>query len=109
MRSPGYGFLSERRFRQKVEKAGLIWIGPPASAIERGSKTEARALMITANVPVVPGTKGAVNSADRKPSSLLKRRIHGIIESRRRQWWLVGVCASCARRKTGRRTQRRSA
>lgn len=63
---PGYGFLSENAgFADKVEKSGLIWIGPPASAIEKmGSKTEARALMMAAGVPVVPGTKGAVNNAD---------------------------------------------
>ncbi|MCB9366571.1 MAG: acetyl-CoA carboxylase biotin carboxylase subunit [Calditrichaeota bacterium] len=63
---PGYGFLSENAgFADKVEKSGLIWVGPPASAINAmGSKTEARALMIGANVPVVPGTKGAVKDAN---------------------------------------------
>ncbi|MCB1059495.1 MAG: acetyl-CoA carboxylase biotin carboxylase subunit [Calditrichaeota bacterium] len=63
---PGYGFLSENAsFAKRVADEGLIWIGPPASAISAmGSKTEARALMIAANVPVVPGTKGAVASAD---------------------------------------------
>ncbi len=63
---PGYGFLSENAgFADRVAREGLIWVGPPASAINAmGSKTEARALMIAANVPVVPGTKGAVASAD---------------------------------------------
>lgn len=63
---PGYGFLSENAaFADRVVKAGLIWIGPPASAIQAmGSKTEARALMISANVPVVPGTQTAVETAD---------------------------------------------
>lgn len=63
---PGYGFLSENAsFADKVAKGGLIWVGPPASAIHAmGSKTEARKLMIAANVPVVPGTNGAVESAN---------------------------------------------
>ena len=54
---PGYGFLSERgSFARAVEAAGLIFIGPPAGAIESmGSKIGARALMAHAGVPVVPG------------------------------------------------------
>ncbi len=55
---PGYGFLSERaRFAEAVEQAGLVFIGPPASAIRAmGDKTEARRRMRAAGVPVVPGT-----------------------------------------------------
>ncbi len=55
---PGYGFLSENaRFAQMVTDAGLIWIGPPPSAIDAmGSKTGARQRMVAAGVPVVPGT-----------------------------------------------------
>lgn len=55
---PGYGFLAERApFAQAVDDAGLIFIGPPASAIHAmGDKTEARRRMIAAGVPVVPGT-----------------------------------------------------
>jgi acetyl-CoA carboxylase biotin carboxylase subunit len=62
---PGYGFLSENAaFAKNVVNSGLIWIGPPAQAISAmGSKTEARSLMIKAEVPVVPGTEGALNSA----------------------------------------------
>ncbi|MCC6475991.1 acetyl-CoA carboxylase biotin carboxylase subunit [bacterium] len=62
---PGYGFLSENAgFAKKVADSDLIWIGPPAAAIDAmGSKTQARALMIKAGVPVVPGTEGALNNA----------------------------------------------
>ena len=54
---PGYGFLSENdEFAAACVDAGLVFIGPPASAIQRmGSKIEARALMQRAGVPVVPG------------------------------------------------------
>ncbi|MGE3469639.1 MAG: acetyl/propionyl/methylcrotonyl-CoA carboxylase subunit alpha [Vicinamibacterales bacterium] len=54
---PGYGFLSERaHFAEAVERAGLIFIGPPADVITRmGSKTGARRIMEAAGVPVVPG------------------------------------------------------
>jgi acetyl-CoA carboxylase, biotin carboxylase subunit len=55
---PGYGFLSERAwFAEAVEKAGITFVGPPASAMEAtGSKTSARQLAVKAGVPVVPGT-----------------------------------------------------
>ena len=54
---PGYGFLSERApFARACEDAGLIFVGPPASSLEKmGSKIGARALMMAAKVPVVPG------------------------------------------------------
>src|SRR5882762_5445919 len=55
---PGYGFLSERAaFADACKDAGLIFVGPPASAIRAmGDKTEARRRMQAAGVPVVPGT-----------------------------------------------------
>ncbi len=54
---PGYGFLSERaEFAEAVEEAGLVWVGPPPSAIRAmGDKIEARRRMKEAAVPIVPG------------------------------------------------------
>jgi acetyl-CoA carboxylase biotin carboxylase subunit len=62
---PGYGFLSEREhFAREVASAGLVFIGPPASAIAAvGNKTAARALAATADVPVVPGTTEPLRDA----------------------------------------------
>jgi 3-methylcrotonyl-CoA carboxylase alpha subunit len=61
---PGYGFLSENAdFAEACEKAGLIFIGPSPAAIRAmGSKSEAKALMETAGVPLVPGYHGADQS-----------------------------------------------
>lgn len=55
---PGYGFLSERGFFARMcEDSGIKFIGPGSNAIDLlGSKTEAKALAIKNNVPVVPGT-----------------------------------------------------
>ena len=62
---PGYGFLSENTdFAKACEDAGIVFIGPPASAIlAMGEKTQARRLMIEAGVPVVPGAEYAIPTA----------------------------------------------
>ncbi len=58
---PGYGFLSENEaFAQACAEAGLVFVGPPASAIQAmGLKAESKRLMEQAGVPLVPGYHGA--------------------------------------------------
>jgi 3-methylcrotonyl-CoA carboxylase alpha subunit len=67
---PGYGFLSENAaFADACAKAGISFIGPPASAIRAmGGKSEAKSLMAKAKVPLVPG----YHDADQSPSVLEK-------------------------------------
>ena len=64
---PGYGFLSENPdFVEAIEAAGLVFIGPPAGAIRAmGLKDAAKALMVEAGVPVVPGYHGEDQDPDR--------------------------------------------
>ncbi len=59
---PGYGFLSENAgFSKMVNDAGILFVGPPATAIKSmGDKTAARKLVKSAGVPIVPGTDGPI-------------------------------------------------
>jgi acetyl-CoA/propionyl-CoA carboxylase biotin carboxyl carrier protein len=58
---PGYGFLSENpAFARAVLDAGLVWVGPPADAIElMGDKARAKEAAAQAGVPIVPTGEGA--------------------------------------------------
>ena len=62
---PGYGFLSENAvFAERVQSAGLAWIGPPPDAIRAmGDKITSRRVMKAAGVPVVPGLTDPVADA----------------------------------------------
>jgi acetyl-CoA carboxylase biotin carboxylase subunit len=68
---PGYGFLSEKaEFARACDAAGVIFIGPPADAIDAmGDKTRARAKMMAAGVPVVPGDNGSAHGGRGFPSA----------------------------------------
>jgi 3-methylcrotonyl-CoA carboxylase alpha subunit len=72
---PGYGFLSENdEFAEACEKAGVVFIGPPASAIRAmGSKSAAKRLMEAAGVPLTPGYHG-----ENQDPAFLKQQAGGI-------------------------------
>jgi acetyl-CoA/propionyl-CoA carboxylase biotin carboxyl carrier protein len=63
---PGYGFLAENAdFAEAVIDAGLVWIGPPPSAIENlGDKVRARHIAEKVGAPLAPGTKDPLENAD---------------------------------------------
>jgi len=63
---PGYGFLSEMgRFAEVCRSCNLEFIGPSATAMRQmGDKVQAREIAMQANVPVVPGSKGAVATGE---------------------------------------------
>ncbi|MBK7694564.1 MAG: acetyl-CoA carboxylase biotin carboxylase subunit [Saprospiraceae bacterium] len=71
---PGYGFLSENSdFVKLVHQQGLIFIGPPASAMEQmGSKIAAKQTATRIGVPLVPGTDSAIVSLDEAKKIALK-------------------------------------
>lgn len=71
---PGYGFLSENTdFAEACSQNGLVFIGPPASAIAAmGSKSAAKAIMEKAGVPLVPGYHGAAQDVETLRAEALK-------------------------------------
>jgi 3-methylcrotonyl-CoA carboxylase alpha subunit len=90
---PGYGFLSENAdFAKACAAAGLVFIGPPASAIlAMGLKAESKRLMESAGVPLVPGYHGA----DQEPALLQREadRIGYLPSSRPAQVVAARACA----------------
>src|SRR6516165_11529149 len=72
---PGYGFLSENaEFAEACARAGLVFVGPPASAIRAmGLKDHAKKLMEQAGVPVVPGYHG-----ERQDAKFLREKAYQI-------------------------------
>ncbi len=63
---PGYGFLSENlQFAKRCEEEGIIFIGPSTTHLDMfGDKVKAREQAILANIPVIPGTNGPVESLE---------------------------------------------
>lgn len=72
---PGFGFLSENcRFAELCEQCNITFIGPPSQVIARlGNKQEARNTMVSAKVPVIPGSSTAVY--DKKEAAALAEEI----------------------------------
>jgi len=72
---PGYGFLAENpEFAKQCARAGIVFIGPsPEAMIKLGNKIEARRTMLSAGVPIVPGTEEAI--ADLKEAKKIAKKI----------------------------------
>jgi propionyl-CoA carboxylase alpha chain len=79
---PGYGFLSENdAFAAATAQSGLVFIGPPASAIALlGDKIASKELAIKAGIPVVPGFQQAISNS----REMLKRQMR----------WAIPCCSS---------------
>ena len=92
---PGYGFLSENAdFSDRCTQMGLAFIGPSGDVIRMmGNKSAARELMQKHNVPVVPGSDGAVETAQAGPGDRRKNRLPCAGQGqrrRRRPWYAPG-------------------
>jgi len=63
---PGYGFLAENAaFARKIEEAGIVFMGPPPSAIDSmGSKIDSKRTMKAAGVPVIPGVEKGLDDVE---------------------------------------------
>ncbi len=78
---PGYGFLSENAdFAEKVESSGFVFIGPKAETIRlMGDKVNAKAVMMKAGVPCVPGSDGALPEDPKEILRLAKEEGYPVI------------------------------
>ncbi len=76
---PGYGFLAENAdFAERVEAAGLTWVGPPPAAMRlMGSKTESRKLAVDAGVPLIPGLMEPITEISRARGLCRRARAAG--------------------------------
>jgi len=75
-------FLKTLFLQKRCEEEGIVFIGPPSHVIaEMGSKIRARNLMMKAGVPVVPGTKDAVEDADEASEDCGRNRLSHLIKA----------------------------
>lgn len=86
---PGFGFLAENSlFAEMCEECQITFIGPKAKTIdEMGNKVNARRLMIEAQVPVIPGSNGVIDSIEEAKKNRQKNWLPSDAKSRSRRWW----------------------